>query len=188
MTIVQHKNIDNSQLHEPKDISLAVANKVYVSDGLGSGSWQYAIAHGGVSFINEASPFVIPAPNTYIKLAPVTTPQTSAIEFTEGTDCSLTYTGIKQRVAVIHADVCLSETSTSAFRNASLAIYRNGVLLPFTFASGNLPAYISTDRVQIHCSVKTSAVANDKFEVYIKTGVATNVELHSIQLTALAYL
>ena len=40
MVQVQHKNLTGSNLHEPKGIASATANKVYVSNGSGSGSWQ----------------------------------------------------------------------------------------------------------------------------------------------------
>lgn len=34
-----HRDLDNAELHEPKDVSEAAADKVYVSDGAGSGDW-----------------------------------------------------------------------------------------------------------------------------------------------------
>lgn len=36
---MEHKNIPNDGLHEPKDVVTASAGQVYVADGLGSGSW-----------------------------------------------------------------------------------------------------------------------------------------------------
>lgn len=40
MANIQHKDIPESQLHEPKGISVASASQVYVSDGTGSGIWE----------------------------------------------------------------------------------------------------------------------------------------------------
>jgi len=40
MTTSQHATLTGSSLHEPKGVAAAVANRVYVSDGLGSGSWS----------------------------------------------------------------------------------------------------------------------------------------------------
>lgn len=37
---IQHKNIPNAQLHEPKDISAALTKEVYLADGAGSGDWR----------------------------------------------------------------------------------------------------------------------------------------------------
>ena len=37
---IQHKNIANDQLHEPKDVNSAVANTAYFANGTGSGVWK----------------------------------------------------------------------------------------------------------------------------------------------------
>lgn len=37
---VQHKDIPEAQLHEPKGISVASANQAYISNGAGSGAWS----------------------------------------------------------------------------------------------------------------------------------------------------
>lgn len=43
---MEHKNIPNDGLHEPKDIVFAVAGQVYIADGAGSGSWGQPPAPG----------------------------------------------------------------------------------------------------------------------------------------------
>ena len=40
MANIEHVNIPNASLHEPKGVSAAAVNKVYVSNGSGSGTWQ----------------------------------------------------------------------------------------------------------------------------------------------------
>lgn len=40
MANVQHASLTGANLHEPKGVDAAAANKVYVSDGVGSGTWQ----------------------------------------------------------------------------------------------------------------------------------------------------
>jgi hypothetical protein len=47
MTNIQHKDIPELQLHEPKGASTATAGSIYVSDGAGSGTWATADALGG---------------------------------------------------------------------------------------------------------------------------------------------
>lgn len=37
---VEHKNIDEANLHEPKGVSAATTGQVYVADGAGSGAWS----------------------------------------------------------------------------------------------------------------------------------------------------
>lgn len=40
MADIEHRNIPDSELHEPKGASTALVGQVYISDGAGSGSWQ----------------------------------------------------------------------------------------------------------------------------------------------------
>lgn len=39
MANIQHSDLDDPHLHEPKGISTATADKVYISNGSGSGTW-----------------------------------------------------------------------------------------------------------------------------------------------------
>tara|TARA_R110002050_G_scaffold291167_2_gene445460 strand:- start:31071 stop:31661 length:591 start_codon:yes stop_codon:yes gene_type:complete len=38
--MAEHKNLTGTNLHEPKGVAESSINKVYVSDGLGSGAWE----------------------------------------------------------------------------------------------------------------------------------------------------
>jgi len=40
MATALHKDLPDSELHEPKGVSTAASGEVYVSDGVGSGTWQ----------------------------------------------------------------------------------------------------------------------------------------------------
>ena len=40
MADIQHKDIPEAQLHEPKGVSTAASGKVYVANGSGSGIWE----------------------------------------------------------------------------------------------------------------------------------------------------
>jgi hypothetical protein len=53
---IEHKDIPNSDLHEPKDISNALQNEVYIADGASSGSWgAYPIGATAVSSVFSAA-------------------------------------------------------------------------------------------------------------------------------------
>ena len=41
MADVEHKNLTDPELHEPKGASTATADQVYLADGGGSGSWDF---------------------------------------------------------------------------------------------------------------------------------------------------
>lgn len=38
--MIEHKNIPDSELHEPKGIATATTKEIYVADGTGSGDWR----------------------------------------------------------------------------------------------------------------------------------------------------
>lgn len=43
---IEHKDIPDANLHEPKGVSAATSGKVYVADGAGSGDWEFAKISG----------------------------------------------------------------------------------------------------------------------------------------------
>lgn len=69
---VSHKNMPDSQRHEPKGISSAAAGYVYQADGVGSGTWtsqlatiknrNYTFLFGRFDDISTASSIFIPNP------------------------------------------------------------------------------------------------------------------------------
>ena len=40
MTTINHANLTDPYLHEPRGVATAAVNKVYVANGSGSGAWQ----------------------------------------------------------------------------------------------------------------------------------------------------
>lgn len=51
---IEHRNLPESGLHEPKGISLASSNRVYIADGAGSGSWDQVDADALQGTINNS--------------------------------------------------------------------------------------------------------------------------------------
>lgn len=51
---IEHKSISDPDIHEPKGAASALADQVYIADGLGSGSWQ-------------AVPTTVPSPVGFLK-------------------------------------------------------------------------------------------------------------------------
>lgn len=52
---IEHKNIPEDGLHEPKGASTAASDRVYISDGLGSGQWSKVDADTLQGVINNAT-------------------------------------------------------------------------------------------------------------------------------------
>lgn len=50
---IEHKNISDTELHEPKGVSSAAVGKVYVSDGAASGSWENTLTGLDTAVIND---------------------------------------------------------------------------------------------------------------------------------------
>lgn len=62
---IQHKDIPDANLHEPKGIASAIVNKTYISDGAGSGAWKHNLGsvHGEI-FLDSATVSVGPTGGT----------------------------------------------------------------------------------------------------------------------------
>ncbi len=50
MPFIQHSALTGAELHEPKGAAAAAVDKVYVSDGAGSGAWKTAYTMGWENF------------------------------------------------------------------------------------------------------------------------------------------
>jgi len=59
MADVEHKNLTGASLHEPKGAAAATADKIYVADGAGSGTWEKITADSidtnSIKNVNEVS-------------------------------------------------------------------------------------------------------------------------------------
>lgn len=53
---VQHKDLIDPEIHEPKGISMAAVKTVYVADGNGGGNWTYPELEGTDDAVNNSVP------------------------------------------------------------------------------------------------------------------------------------
>jgi len=58
---IQHKDIPDAQLHEPKGIVSALEGYSYVANGLGSGNWRLQSAYGSQVITNNSTNFPLTA-------------------------------------------------------------------------------------------------------------------------------
>lgn len=99
---VQHKNIIDSERHEPKGISIATIDQLYVANGSASGTWKELpfIITGVIDDVSTASFILIPIPiNITIQsirftLANAITVANSVVTVTRGDAASLGSTTI----------------------------------------------------------------------------------------------
>lgn len=177
-----HSTITDPHIHEPKGVSAAVANKVYRSDGSGSGSWVYPEAYGLTYFVNIATPNTLTYPSTYTKVAPTTTAGGNAREVTEATTARLTYTGTPTRLFTVMVNVSMSQ-SVGAARDVRLKLYKNGVAVAHTEVIEQLT---SGNKHHINLHGLVSLATNDYIEVYCQNdGASGDINFHTfvIQMT-----
>lgn len=96
---VSHKDIAEANLHEPKGVSTATLDTVYVADGLGSGTWTSRFPQGEVVtatnvidstengktfFLDSATEFVstLPAPAAHLKFSFIVKTAPSGADYT----------------------------------------------------------------------------------------------------------
>ena len=210
MATVQHSAITDPNIHEPKGVAAATINKVYVSNGTGSGTWQKlsppqlaglttngqagdtvtvdgagnfvltGTPHGQVHFYNLATPYTLTYPSSFTKLAPTTTAGGIPSNFTESNTARLTYTGTDTAPVSVSYSVSLDQTS-GADRDLVVAIYKNG-----SVSNGHSITTTTTGVKHNMSGVHTLSMAtNDYVELYIQnTGGSGNIRLYAMQIDA----
>jgi hypothetical protein len=211
MATVQHSVLTDPNLHEPKGVSTAATNNIYVANGSGSGTWKKlsppqlsgittngqagdtitvdgagnfvltGTPHGQVHFYNLGTPYTLTYPSTFTKVAPTTTAGGISSNFTEATTARLTYTGTDTVPIFITYSISVDQT-TGSNRDLIAAIYKNGVV-------DNGYSVITTTSSQIHNMVGTTVVSlatNDYIELYmLNNGASGNVRIYAMQLSAI---
>lgn len=211
MATVQHSAITDPNIHEPKGVAAATVNKVYVSNGSGSGTWQKlsppqlaglttngqagdtltvngsgnfvftGTPHGQVHFYNLSTPYTLTYPSSFTKLAPTTIASGFPSNFTEATTARLTYTGADTTPVAITYSVSLDQTS-GADRDLIIAIYKNGSV-------DNGHSVTTTTTGVKHTLFGTSVInmaTGDYVELYIlNNGGSGNIRLYAMQLNAI---
>ena len=210
MATVQHSAITDPNIHEPKGVAAATINKVYVSNGTGSGTWQKlsppqlaglttngqagdtltvngsgnfvftGTPHGQVHFFNLATPYTLTYPSSFTKLAPTTTAGGLSSNFTESTTGRLTYTGTDTVPVSVSYSVSLDQTS-GADRDLVTAIFKNG-----SVSNGYAVDTASSGQKHNLSGVHTLTMAtNDYVELYIlNNGASGNIRVYAMQINA----
>lgn len=210
MATVAHNSLTDPNLHEPKGVAAATADKVYVSNGAGSGTWQkitedqinsgsatagqvlvadgsggvmyHSMPHGRISFNNVGAPYTLTYPATYTKLAPTTVAGGSPTAFTEATTARLTYTGTQQQHFHIACTISCDQAA-GANRDVRFKIYKSGVAVDSTEV---IQTTVSGNKVStaIHADVLLST--NDYLEVFAQNdGASGDIRIYGFYLFAM---
>ncbi len=186
---IQHKTITGTDLHEPKGVAAAAANKVYVANGSASGAWStlttstMALPKGKFYFYNIASPYTLSHSSSTAKVAPTTIASGLGSLVTEATSARLTYTGSLTTVVNLNFDVSLKQAA-GADREITFAVHRNGTVIA---GSQVLATCVTSDVTQASGSCFYNAATNDYFEIYAhNTGANGDMIFQKVGLTLTA--
>lgn len=176
---VEHDAIPDAEIHEPKGAATAANGSAYIADGVGSGTWSYPSAHGGMFFVDIATPYVVTYPATYTKIAPVTSDTAHQQELSQDTAGKLTYTGTGNRHFNIDMNVSMDQAS-GANRDIRFAIYKNGVIISH---SENIRTTSTGNKGSVAVNADVVLATNDYLEVFVKNdGASGDVNVYTIYL------
>ena len=90
--MVEHVNITDPDIHEPKGVVTATVGDVYVADGAGSGSWQTPLFEYGLIYTQDSDAFTISSIGTTPQTMGFTTDGVSNVVVADSANNRLTLT------------------------------------------------------------------------------------------------
>ena len=174
---IEHKDVPEVHLHEPKGASTATKGYVYTSDGAGSGIWDTS-PFGFIYFENIPSPYVLTYPATFTKVAPTTTLPGVSYKVQESSIARLTYLGDGE-VMDITSNISLDQ-STGSNKDIEFYMYKNGVGQPGTKA---IVTTASALKQHVTLEAAVSVNTNDYIEVFAKNnGGSGDINVYTFSL------
>jgi hypothetical protein len=181
MVNINHSNLTDPYLHEPKGVASATSGKVYVSDGSGSGDWtqpNYQI-NGYVDFDATTPAYQHSVTTSFTALNP-TFLVTLADGFT-GTatpNARLVYTGTDTIISDC-SFACNFRNNSGSNKTLELVFYKNGALMNgghviVTAVSGEWRSVVLNDLVSLS--------TNDYVEIFIKGDAAFTLDVATASL------
>ena len=187
MVNVNHSTLTDPYLHEPKGVSTASANEVYVANGTGAGAWKTV-----QKYVNGYVPFDAVTPAYQHSVTTSFTPlnPTFSISEVEGwvgeasPNARLKYTDAETIVSFTNFTISFKNNS-GTLRNLEIVFYKNGSVMNgghiiVTAVSGEWKHATLTD-------IGTFST-NDYLEIYVKGDAAFTLDIASASLTAMGAL
>jgi hypothetical protein len=172
---IEHVNIDDPEIHEPKGISTATANKVYVSDGSASGTWIPTQAYIGAYIEFDA---VTPAYQHSTTTADTVLNPTFSVTHSSGftgetsPNARLKYTGTEDIIADLSLIMSPKQASGSS-KDVEWVIYKNGVELSGTRGVRTIS---SGSWASVSLGALISLSTDDYIEIFTKADAACTVD------------
>jgi hypothetical protein len=191
MAQVQHKDILDPEIHEPKGVAAAGEGDVYVADGLGSGSWKPGTqsAYGCLRLTSDQTTLGLTTSYQAINLLTLGVNWTSAtISSNISADVANGYLQVSDN-GDYYIDISLSIRAPAGGKAQyafTLGIDSGAGIVE---KSSFLRAFTSTDAVGIQCNVALTCIpqltAGDKLYIMMKadTGTVKEVDVRAINFT-----
>lgn len=175
---IEHVDITDPDIHEPKGVAAASASQVYVADGAGSGDWRY-IPHSSCYYSNLGTGTTITAPTSMTVVNPVTSGDTDPKEFTHNSAGRLTYTGSTTMDFNVNVSMTVKHSSASLV-DIQVQLYKNGT----TAVAGTLHATAALSGNYTHVTIcgHLELTTNDYIEVFVLSA-SGNVIVHTFSMT-----
>ena len=171
---IEHKNITDPDIHEPKGVATASTNYVYVADGAGSGNWEDMNPHGGIYYSAIGTGTTYTTPTAYTVINPLTV-ETALDNFSQASG-KLTYDLAEDRHCFFVGSICFKH-STGSGQDVYFEVYKNGVA---EASSETVKTADSANYQNITVLWDGVLSTSDYIEVYLKTA-SGSVVVHALQ-------
>lgn len=181
MANVNHSTLSDPYLHEPKGISSASINEVYISDGAGSGNWKKTKRHinGYVTFDATTPAYQHSVTTSYTALNP--TFSTTLVDGFSGTttpNARLIYTGSEDIIAKCHFLCNFGNTSGTDY-DIEFVFYLNGAVMN---GGHVIVTAIKNEWRSVSLSDMVQLSTNDYIEIFVKGSGAFTLNLAAASL------
>lgn len=162
---IQHRDIPDAQLHEPKGAAAAASGAVYVANGIGGGVWTIGDRYAELYITAGVTGLALPAANAFTRLDP-------GAEWKAGVASGLTVTPA-DGTFTIDATGAYSLSFWATFSTASLA---SGTRYNFKYAVNGVvaPRQLSTyktsngvDTLSVSATGLSGFTAGDVVSIYV---------------------
>lgn len=211
MANINHEVIADPYIHEPKGVASALADKVYVSNGTGSGTWKKLSPSSlaGITGVGTVGTFLsvdgagnfvfLPAPHAQTDffdatlaapytLAATTSYQKLAPTTTGQGSPALMTEGTNARLTYTGVDTVsmainynVSLNIGSSAKDVTLAVYKNGVLSNARTVSTTS----SSTKINMSGMTTVDMATNDYVEVYAKISATDTINVYGFNLNAI---
>jgi hypothetical protein len=211
MANINHEVIADPYIHEPKGVASALADKVYVSNGTGSGTWKKLSPSSlaGITGVGTVGTFLsvdgsgnfvfLPAPHGQCDFfdatlaAPYTLSATTSYQklaptTTTGGSPALFTEGTNARLTYTGDDTVsmainynLSLNIGSSAKDVTIAVYKNGAI-----ANGRTVSTTSSStKINISGMTVIDMATNDYVEIYAKISATDTINVYGFNLNAI---